>query len=129
MVMLLVVAMPAALGDALGPVLRELVGPSQHVCKCGMPVGQCGCQACARVERERLREQQPDPLPALKRHCGDEAPTLPRGPALHASVLPASGSATLSVPRGDRIPVGTTTPFKTSTKNEPPTPPPRSASV
>jgi hypothetical protein len=129
MVMLLLVAMPSALGDTLGPVLRELVGSSQHVCKCGMAVGHCGCPACARVERERLQEQEPDRLPTLKRHCDDEAPSMPLGAALRAGVVPASSIATLLVPRSDRTPVGTSTPFKTSAKDEPPTPPPRSASV
>jgi hypothetical protein len=129
LVVLLVVALPAALGSALGPVLRDLAGSSQHVCKCGMPVGRCGCPACERLERERLRERQPDPLPALKRHCDDEAPTMPLGTALPAGVLAASSSATLSVPRGERLPVGASPSFETSTNDEPPTPPPRFASV
>jgi hypothetical protein len=128
-VTLLVVAMPAAFGATLGPVVRGLGGSIEHVCKCGMPAGKCGCPACARVERERLREQQPDPLPTLKSPCNDDAPPMPLGAALPAGVLAASSSGTLSVPRGDRIPVDAATSIHTSTKDQPPTPPPRFASV
>jgi hypothetical protein len=128
-VTLLVVAMPAAFGATLGSVVHGLGGSSEHVCKCGMPVGRCCCAACERLERERLREQQPSPLPTLKRHCDDEAPSMPLGAALPAGVLAASSSATLSVPRGDRIPVDAVTSLHTSTKDQPPTPPPRFASV
>ena len=128
-VTLLVVAVPAAFGATLGPVLRELGGSAEHVCKCGMPVGRCGCPACERLERERLQERRSDPLPTLKRACDDDAPTMPLGAALPAGVLAASSSALLPVPRGDRIPVGAVLPLATSTKDQPPTPPPRLASV
>jgi len=128
-VTLLVVAMPAAFGATLGPVLRELGGSTEHVCKCGMPVGRCGCPACERLERERLQDHRPDPLPTLKRACDDDAPSMPLGAALPAGVLAASSSACLPVPRGYRLPVGAVTPLETSTKDQPPTPPPRFASV
>jgi hypothetical protein len=128
-VVLAVIAVPAALGSSLGPVVRELGGSIEHVCKCGMPLGKCGCPACERLERERLRDQRPDSVPTLKRHCDDDAPAMPLGAALPAGVLAATSGTTLWVPRGERIPVGTSTSFKTSTNDEPPTPPPRPASV
>jgi hypothetical protein len=128
-VTLVALAAPAALGASLGPVLRELGESTQHVCKCGMPVGKCGCPACERTEEQRLSEHRADVAPSLKRHCDDEAPAMPLGAALPSGVLAASSDATTTVPRGDRIPVVTTTTFAYSTDHPPPTPPPRFASV
>ena len=128
-VTLVVLAAPAALGASLGPVLRELGDSTEHVCKCGMTVGKCGCPECERDEQQRLSEHRSEAAPTLKRHCDDETPAMPLGAALPAGVLAASSETTTSVPRGDRIPVSTATTPGYSTDNQPPTPPPRLASV
>ena len=128
-VTLVVLAAPAALGASLGPVLRELGESTQHVCKCGMPVGKCGCPACERTEQQRLSEHRTEAAPILKRHCDDDAPAMPLGAALPARVLAASSDTTMTVPRGDRIPVAATTTSGFFTDHQPPTPPPRSAPV
>jgi hypothetical protein len=126
---LVALAAPAALGASLGPVLRELGESTAHVCKCGMPVGKCGCPACERTEEQRLSEHRTEAAPTLKRHCDDDAPAMPLGAALPAGVLAASSDAFLTVPRGDRIPAATTTTHGYTTDHPPPTPPPRIASV
>jgi hypothetical protein len=128
-VTLVVLAAPAALGASLGPVLRELGESPTHVCKCGMPVGKCGCPACERAEQERLGEQRAEATPILKRHCDDDAPAMPLGAALPAGVLAASSDTTMTVPRGDRIPVAATTASGYAADDPPPTPPPRLATV
>jgi len=128
-VTLVVLATPAALGASLDPVLRQLGDSTTHVCKCGMPVGKCGCSACERAEQQRLSEHRTEAAPTLKRHCDDEAPAIPFGAALPSGVLAASSDVTVTIPCGDRIPVATTTISGYSTDDRPPTPPPRSASV
>jgi hypothetical protein len=128
-VTLVVLAAPAALGTAVDPVLRMLGDAQGHVCKCGMAPGKCGCPECARAEQERLSEHRADAAPTLKRHCDDEAPAMPLGTTLPAGVLAASGSPVLDVPRGDRVPVVTRAAFIPSADREPPTPPPRIATV
>jgi hypothetical protein len=128
-VTLVVLAAPAALGAGAEPVLRMLGDTHAHVCKCGMPAGKCGCPECDRAEKERLSEHRVDRVATLKRHCDDEAPAMPLGAALPAGVLGAASAACLAVPRGDRIGVAASTTSPTSTNIDPPTPPPRSASV
>jgi hypothetical protein len=126
---LVALAAPAALGASLGPILRQLGESTAHVCKCGMPVGKCGCPACERTEEQRLSEHRAEALPTLKRHCDDDAPAMPLGAALPAGVLAASSDAALTVPRGDRIPAASATTSSDFTDQQPPTPPPRFASV
>lgn len=128
-VTLVVLAAPAALGSAMDPVLRMLGDTHGHLCKCGMAPGKCGCPDCARAEQERLSEHRAEATPTLKRHCDDEAPAMPLGAALPAGVLAASGTSTLPVPRGDRVPVVTRAALVPSADQEPPTPPPRLATV
>jgi hypothetical protein len=128
-VTLVALAAPAALGAALAPVLRELSPTAEHVCKCGMPVGKCGCRACDLLEKERLSEHRSEAVPTLKRHCDDDAPAVPLGAALPSGVLAAASDTDLAVPRGDRIPVAATTTLGFFTDGQPPTPPPRLASV
>jgi hypothetical protein len=120
---LAVLAAPAALGSAMGPVLRELGAQQVHMCKCGMPVGRCGCPECERLEEQRQRDRAPDVVPALKSHCDDDAPALVLG-ALAATGLPA-WAGVHPVPRGDRIsrPKAARPPRIPSL--DPPTPPPR----
>ena len=74
---LAVIAAPAALGAAMGPVLSELGASQEHVCKCGMPQGKCGCPECALLDLERKAGQVPDAVPTLKRHCDDDASPVP----------------------------------------------------
>jgi hypothetical protein len=126
---LAVIAAPAAFGPAVGVMMRELgAATEQHVCKCGMPVGKCGCPECERLEQERRREHVPEHLATLKRHCDDDAPAIPFG-VLPTGVLSAASSATLPVPRSARV-VVVVTPYRLSSRDDqPPTPPPRSASV
>jgi hypothetical protein len=76
-VTLAVIAAPSALGAAMGPVLRELGATQEHVCKCGMPQGKCGCPECALLELERKAERVPDAIPTLKSHCDDDASAVP----------------------------------------------------
>jgi hypothetical protein len=125
----MVLAAPAALGGALSPVLQQLGGATEHVCKCGMPVGKCGCPSCERQEQERLSEHRTEAAPTLKSHCDDDAPAMPLGTALPSGVLAAASDGALTVPRGDRVPVTTTTTLGFCTDHPPPTPPPRLASV
>jgi hypothetical protein len=126
---LAVIAAPAAFGPAIGGVMRELGASLQeHVCKCGMPAGKCGCPECDRLEQDRLHEHQAERLAALKRHCDDDAPAIPFG-ALPSAVLAARGATTLPIPRGERLPVAAAAASFLSPDDEPPTPPPRSASV
>ena len=124
---LFAVAAPAALGPALGPLLKELGGQEEHVCKCGMAPGKCGCPECAQADRERLRERMPDAVPVLKDDCDKDAPAfafaaLPTGP------LPPA-RAVLPVPAGERIPMSAASTVPFDRNLEPPTPPPRLASV
>ncbi len=127
---LVVLAAPAALGPAAGVVLRELgAATQQHVCKCGMAPGKCGCPECAKLERERLAEHVPGPVPAFKRHCDDEAPAMPLGAPLPAGVVGGDVLALLPPPAGDRVRVAAAVRLVPSVDHEPPTPPPRIATV
>jgi hypothetical protein len=126
---LAVIAAPAAFGPAIGAVMRELGAATvEHVCKCGMPAGKCGCPECDRLEQERRSEHAREQLATLKRHCDDDAPAIPFG-VLPSGVLAARGSAVLPVPRGERLDIATAPLRVSSPDHEPPTPPPRSASV
>jgi hypothetical protein len=126
---LAVVAAPAAFGPSIGVMMRELgASAAEHVCKCGMPVGKCGCPECDRLEQERLQEHAVERLAALKRHCDDDAPAIPFG-MLPNGVPAAIDGATLPVPRGERLRIARAVAHVSSPGHEPPTPPPRSASV
>jgi hypothetical protein len=124
---LLSIAAPAALGPALGPLLREVGSQQEHVCKCGMAPGKCGCPECAQAERERLSERMPDAVPVLKDDCDKDAPAIAVA-ALPTGPLPPA-RAVLPVPAGERVSMSaaSTVPFDRTL--EPPTPPPRLASV
>jgi hypothetical protein len=124
---LFAVAAPAALGPALGPLLQELGAQQEHMCKCGMAPGKCGCPECARAEHERLRERLPDAVPVVKGDCEKDAPAMAFA-ALPAGPLPPAWSV-LPVPSGERIPMSATSTVPFDTTPEPPTPPPRLASV
>ncbi len=95
-VTLAVIAAPSALGAAMGPVLRELGASQEHVCKCGMPQGKCGCPECALLDMERPAGQAADAASTVKRRCDGDASPVPLTataaaiipPRLH--VLPAS---------------------------------------
>ncbi len=128
-VTLIAIAAPCALGAAAAPLLRELSGEAEHLCKCGMAPGKCGCPECAKLERERRAESAPSPVPVLKRHCDDEAPAMPLGASLPTGVLAASAAGTLPAPRGDRLPVAPGASIHPIADVEPPTPPPRIATV
>lgn len=127
-VTLAVIAAPAALGAAMGPVLSELGAATQeHVCKCGMPRGECGCPECALRDLERQGGEVPEAVPTLKSRCSDDAPPVPfTGSAVavvppQVAVLPAApGDAGLRF-----LPCAA----PASVDPEPSTPPPRSASV
>jgi hypothetical protein len=116
-------AAPAAFGPALGPMLRELGAQQVHLCKCGMPVGKCGCPDCERLEEQRQRDLAPSVLPALRRHCDDDAP------AILVAALPAmaltSSVGVLPVPRGDRVSRLSRDVPPPHPSPDPPTPPPR----
>jgi hypothetical protein len=118
-------AAPAALGPAMGPVLRELGAQQVHLCKCGMPEGKCGCPACDRLAQERQHEHAPGTIPAFKNHCDEDAPATPFA-ALPTGVL-APAVAVLPVPMGDRVGRVAFRLRPTLRDPEPPTPPPRIA--
>jgi hypothetical protein len=120
-------AAPAALGAAMGPVLRELGATQTHQCKCGMRPGTCGCRECSLLEHERRVAHVHDSVPACRRHCDDDAPAV-LSSALPAGLL-AAAAETLFVPRGERM-----THLKTDLPPPPrsfapPTPPPRRATA
>ncbi|HZU85640.1 MAG TPA: hypothetical protein VE987_22090 [Polyangiaceae bacterium] len=123
---LVVLAAPAVFGPALTPIARAIAAEI-HVCQCGMRPGRCGCPECARLERERLRDARPDPVPTLKGQCDEQAPALGSAelpvtspPAVREG-LPAARSELLAVARAG-IPPG-------RGLEAPPTPPPRAAAV
>jgi hypothetical protein len=124
---LVTLAAPAALGPALAPLLRELGAQQAHMCKCGMPIGKCGCSQCERLEEERRYAHAPNAVPALRSHCDDDAP------AILFSALPAAALAysagVLPVPRGDRVSRLTTDVSPPAHNQRPPTPPPRRATA
>jgi hypothetical protein len=124
---LAVIAAPSALGAAMGPVLRELGATQEHVCKCGMPQGKCGCPECAWLEMERRGGNVPDAIPTLKRHCDDDASAVPFTAFPVALVPPQLGvlPATPIHPAQRLVPsTGSASPDL-----ERSTPPPRYASV
>jgi hypothetical protein len=124
---LLAIAAPAALGPALGPILRDLGAQQEHLCKCGMATGKCGCPECARAERERLRERMPDVVPVLKDQCDKDAPAMAFA-ALPMAAL-AAASVKVPVPAGERVSLRASDRAPAQRDVEPPTPPPRIASV
>jgi hypothetical protein len=126
---LAVLAAPAAFGPAVGVMMHALgAATAEHVCKCGMPAGKCGCPECDRLEQERRHEHASLAVPALKRHCNDDAPAIPFG-VLPAGVLGASAVAAVPAERGDRIRVRAVRVSPDSLRLRPPTPPPRFAAV
>lgn len=126
---LMVVALPAALGASMGPVMRELGAEAQeHLCKCGMPAGKCGCPECERLEHARQRARAADPAPAIKGGCDSDAPAVLFA-ALPTALLPAASTSLLPVPRTARLPVLALDLPRSLPDAQPPTPPPRSTTV
>lgn len=124
---LAVIAAPSALGAAMGPVLRELGATQEHVCKCGMPQGKCGCPECALLDLEREAGQVPDAVSTLKRQCDDDVSPLPFT-ATAAAVIPPQLQILPATPlhSGERF-LPCTGPASPDLERS--TPPPRSASV
>jgi hypothetical protein len=120
-------AAPAALGPAMGPVLRALGGAQTHLCKCGMRPGTCGCRECSLLEHERQVAHEHESVPACRSHCDDDAPAV-LSSALPVSLL-ASAVETLRVPRAERVVPLRTELRPPSTSHAPPTPPPRRATA
>jgi hypothetical protein len=126
---LLVIATPCALGAAAEPLLREFGEARSHVCKCGMRPGICGCPECTMLEEARRAEHRQTPEPTLMRTCDDDAPALPLSAPLPSTVVAATTTDVISVPTGDRQPIGGGIAFISSADVEPPTPPPRIGTV
>ncbi len=124
---LVTLAAPAALGPAMVPMLDRLGAMHEHVCKCGMKPGKCGCPECDRAEQERVHAHGRRVAPILKAGCGDDAPTLRFAALPFATLAPAS--ALLPAPRGERLPRAGTSIPPFDHDLDPPTPPPRLASV
>jgi hypothetical protein len=123
-VVLVAIATPWALGPAMGELLHAF-GESSHVCKCGMKAGTCGCPACARLEKQRLDDERPCPVPAMRRSCDDHSPGLAfgllgdvRSPEITA-LPPIEQAQPATLPGLDRSPK--------QRRLDPPTPPPRIA--
>jgi hypothetical protein len=118
---LVLLAAPAALGPAVASVMRELGARQTHLCKCGMPRGECGCPECARAPREPSRGRLPDDVPAMRSHCEDDAPAFASVPIGVAAASPTRLPApsllwpVISAPFFPGSPPG----------DAPPTPPPR----
>jgi len=112
----------------MGPVLRELGATQQeHVCKCGMPQGKCGCPECALLDMHRQAERVPDAIPSLKNRCGDDPSAVPFT-ATAVAVVPPQMQVPPAAPLDDGarfLP----RPALASPDLERSTPPPRSASV
>jgi hypothetical protein len=124
-VTLAVIAAPSALGAAMGPVLRELGATQEHVCKCGMPQGKCGCPACALLELERRAGHMPDAVSTLKRHCDDDVSPVPLTTTAPAVIPPELHVfAATPLDTGRRLPPCTA---PASPDLEPSSPPPRSS--
>jgi hypothetical protein len=124
---LAVLAAPAAFGAATGVVMRELgAATAEHVCKCGMPAGKCGCPACERLENERRHEHASLAIPALKGHCDDDAPPIQLG-GLPSAAAAAGTAVVLAPERGERTPALLAFDQPPSFDLRPPTPPPRLA--
>lgn len=126
-VTLAVIAAPAALGAAMGPVMRELGAAQEHVCKCGMPQGKCGCPECALLDVDRHAGRVPDAIPSFKRQCDDDAPAVPFSAGMLAVVPPSLDAIPSAPPDREVRPQSCRTPA--SPDLEPRTPPPRNASV
>lgn len=116
-------AAPAALGPALGPVLRALGAQETHLCKCGMKPGKCGCPDCARLEHERQLAHRQGAVPALGSHCDDDEATIVFG----ALPVAAVASSTVTIPAASRERVAAlSSPLPPALRDlDPPTPPPR----
>lgn len=126
---LAVLAAPAVFGAATGIVMRGLgAATAEHVCKCGMPAGKCGCPECERLEQERRNEHRSLAIPALRSHCNDDAPPIQLG-ALPAAVPGPGAAAVLPPERGERVSVRTAPQHPDDLRLRPPTPPPRSAAA
>jgi hypothetical protein len=123
---LVTIAAPAALGAAMGPILDQLGQSHEHVCKCGMPPGKCGCPECDRAEQERLRERH-QVVPLLKSGCDHGAPAI-QFAALPPASLSAAGTM-LPAPRGERLARDPADSPVLDHALDPPTPPPRLATV
>jgi hypothetical protein len=124
---LLTIAAPAALGPAMGTLLDELGSAHEHVCKCGMAPGKCGCAACDQAEQERLHARGHQVAPVLKGGCNDDAPAV-QFAALPPAFLPAAGTL-LPAPRSERLVHDRASDPVPDRALAPPTPPPRLASV
>ncbi len=124
---LVTVAAPAALGPAMATLLDEMGGAHEHVCKCGMTPGKCGCPECDRAEQERLHARGHRVAPVLKSGCNQDPPAL-RFAGLPPALLPASG-VLLPALRGDRAARPLPDSPALDHTLDPPTPPPRLASV
>jgi hypothetical protein len=124
---LVTIAAPAALGPAMATVLDELGSAHEHVCKCGMAPGKCGCRECAQAEQQRLHARGRHVAPVLKSGCNDDAPAL-QFAALPPALLPAAG-ALMPAPRGERLARAPAQSACLDHDLDPPTPPPRLASV
>ncbi len=123
---LVTIAAPCALGAAMGPLLDELGSAHEHVCKCGMAPGKCGCPECDRAEQERLHDRG-QVAPLLKSGCDQDAPAL-QFAALPPAFLSAPGPL-LPAPRGERIARDLAPCLVPDRALDPPTPPPRLATV
>lgn len=124
---LLTIAAPAAFGPAVGPVIDRLGSLHEHVCKCGMAPGKCGCPECERAEQQRLQGRGRHVAPALEDGC-DHGNAAVQLSALPPVSLPA-GRTLLPIPRGERLLRGPAGHPALESDVDPPTPPPRLASV
>lgn len=124
---LVTIAAPSALGAAIGPILDQLGSAHEHVCKCGMAPGKCGCPDCDKAEQERLHDRGHQVTPVLKSGCDQDAPSI-QFAAMPAAFLSAPGTL-LPAPRGERLARDPALSPFLQHDLDPPTPPPRLATV
>lgn len=124
---LITIAAPAALGPAMGSVLDQLGSMHEHVCKCGMAPGKCGCPDCAQQELQRQQAPRHQQTPVLKSGCDQDAPAI-QFAAMPPASVPAAG-VLLPIPRGERMTLAPVSAPAFDRDLDPPTPPPRLASV
>lgn len=123
--LLIVVALPMALGPAASMVTRWLAGEPDHHCMCGMKPGTCGCPECERLEQMRKHDREHAPTyPVVKAACDTEVGAVPTfaSPTVLAAMLDVHKAARL-----EPTPSLVSSQLESADQNPPPTPPPRIA--
>jgi len=121
--MVVIAAMPIALGPATSTVTRLLGGEPEHKCMCGMKRGECGCPDCEKLEAQRRADHREHTYAMIRSGCEDDegfvrAPPIPVAVPLRDAVLvmPAPSETVFIV---------SIAALESQLSREPSTPPPR----